>query len=243
MFMTRAISTPAATDTLTSMTESLLPLLAWLSPTYPVGAYAYSHGLEWAIEAGAVTDETSLAAWLGDVLDLGAGRNDAILLAAAYEAAARGDLAALADVNDLALALAPSAELRLETRQQGRSFVGATLAAWPAPPLAALVDSLRDEIAYPVAVGLSAAAHSLPLAPTLEAFLLAFMQNLVSTAVRLAPIGQTGGTRVLAALAPAVVALARQMPDLTTDDIGGATFRADLGSFLHESQYTRLFRS
>jgi urease accessory protein len=69
------------------------------------------------------------------------------------------------------------------------------------------------------------------------------MQNLVSTAVRLAPIGQTGGTRVLAALAPAVVALARQMPDLTTDDIGGATFRADLGSFLHESQYTRLFRS
>ena len=226
-----------------AMTDSLLPLLAWLSPTYPVGAYAYSHGLEWAVEAGAVSEETSLATWLADVLTHGAGRNDAILLAAAYRAAIAGDVLALAEVNDLALALAPSAELRLETRQQGRSFVDATLAAWPAPPLAALADAFGDEVAYPVAVGLAAGAHGLPLAPTLETFLLAFMQNLVSAAVRLAPIGQTGGTRVLAGLAPAIAGLAHEVPDLTLDDVGSATFRADLGSFLHETQYTRLFRS
>ena len=226
-----------------TMTDSMLPLLAWLSPTYPVGAYAYSHGLEWAVEAGAVADEASLAAWLADMLAHGVGRNDAILLAAAWRAAAGADAAALAEVNDLALALAPSAELRLETRQQGRSFVDATLAAWPAPPLAALADAFGDEVAYPVAVGLAAGAHGLPLAPTLEAFLLAFMQNLVSAAVRLAPIGQTGGTRVLAGLAPAIAGLAHEVPDLTLDDVGSATFRADLGSFLHETQYTRLFRS
>jgi urease accessory protein len=225
------------------MTDSVLPLLAWLSPAYPVGAYAYSHGLEWAVEAGAVTDEPSLAAWLADMLSHGAGRNDAILLAAAWRAATAANAVALAEVNDLALALAPSAELRLETRQQGRSFVDATLAAWPAPPLAALADVFGDEVAYPVAVGLAAGAHGLPLGPTLEAFLLAFMQNLVSAAVRLAPIGQTGGTRVLAGLAPAVAALAREVPDLTLDDVGSATFGADLGSFLHETQYTRLFRS
>jgi urease accessory protein len=225
------------------MAESVLPLLAWLSPTYPVGAYAYSHGLEWAVAAGAVADEASLAAWLGDLLAHGAGRNDAILLAAAYRAATGGDAAALAEVNDLALAFAPSAELRLETRQQGRSFVDATLAAWPAPPLARLAETFDDEIAYPIAVGLAAGAHGLPLAPTLEAFLLGFMQNLVSAAVRLAPIGQTGGTRVLAGLAPAIAALARDIPDLILDDLGSATFRADLGSFLHETQYTRLFRS
>src|SRR5829696_5232394 len=110
---------------------SVVPLLAWLSPTYPVGAYAYSHRLEWAAEAGEVADETSLAAWLADVLEHGVARNDAILLSAAYRATTAGDNAALLEVNDLALALAPSQELRLETRQQGRSFLDTTLAAWP----------------------------------------------------------------------------------------------------------------
>ena len=222
---------------------TVLPLLAWLSPTYPVGAYAYSHGLEWAAETGAVTDEASLAGWLADVLEHGAGRNDAILLASAYRAAAADDHAALRNVNDLALALAPSQELRLETRQQGTSFLHATLAAWPAPLLLSLAPTLDDEVAYPVGIGLAAGAHGVPLPATLEAFLLAFMQNLVSAALRLAPIGQTAGMRVLARLAPAIAAIAQEVPDLTLDDIGSATFRADLGSFLHETQYTRLFRS
>ncbi len=222
---------------------SMLPLLAWLSPTYPVGAYAYSHGLEWATEAGDVTDEASLAGWLADVLAHGAGRNDVILLAAAHRAAVADDQAALIEVNDLALALAPSQELRLETGQQGRSFLDATLVAWPVPLLSSLAVNLEDEVAYSVAVGLSAGAHGVPLLSTLEGFLLAFMQNLVSAALRLAPIGQTGGIRVLAGLAPAIAALADEIPHLAPEDIGGATFRADLGSFLHETQYTRLFRS
>jgi urease accessory protein len=221
----------------------MLPLLAWLSPSYPVGAYAYSHGLEWAVEAGDVADERSLAEWLSDVIEHGAGRNDAILLAHAHRAACAGDLGALAEANDLALALAPSRELRLETSQQGRSFLDATLAAWATLALADLAAALTAEVAYPIAVGTCAAAHEVPLAPTLEGYLLAFVQNLVSAAVRLAPIGQTGGTRVVAGLAPTVGALAAAVPDLTLDDIGGATFRADLGSFLHETQYTRLFRS
>jgi urease accessory protein len=220
-----------------------LALLAWLSPAYPVGAYAYSHGLEWATDAGEIADETSLAAWLADVLEHGAGRSDAILLAAAHRAAAVGDPVALIEVNDLALAVAPSQELRLETRQQGRSFLDTTLAAWPTDLLGSLAPNFDDEIAYPVAVGLAAGAHGLPLPPTLEAFLLAFLQNLISAALRLAPIGQTAGTRVLAQLAPAIIGLARAVPDLTLDDAGSATFRADLGSFLHEAQYTRLFRS
>jgi urease accessory protein len=225
------------------MAERVLPLLAWLSPTYPVGAYAYSHGLEWAVEAGAVADEASLAAWLGDVLAHGTGRNDAILLAAAYRAVAALDGCALVDVNDLALALAPSRELRLETSQQGRSFLDVTLAAWPAAPLSGLAPHLAGEVAYPVAVALAAAAHDVPLPATLEAFLLAFMQNLVSAGLRLAPLGQTGGMRVLASLAPTIAVLARDILDLTIEDLGSATFRADLGSFLHETQYMRLFRS
>jgi urease accessory protein len=222
---------------------SVVPLLAWLSPSYPVGAYAYSHGLEWAVEAGDVSDEPSLAQWLTDMIEHGAGRNDAILLVHAHRAATAQEPRALCEVNELALAFAPSRELRLETSQQGRSFLDATLAAWPAPGLTPVAEALPGEVAYPIAVGACAGAHGVALPAAVEAYLFAFVQNLVSAAVRLAPIGQTGGTRVVAGLAPTVAALAASVPDLTLDDLGGCTFRADLGSFLHETQYTRLFRS
>ena len=223
--------------------SSHLTLIAWLSPTYPVGAYAYSHGLEWAAEAGDITDEASLGAWLGDLLEHGIGRIDPVLLAAAHRAATAGDVAGLSAANDLALALAPSQELHLETRQQGRSFLDATLAAWPSPRLSELAAPMRDDIAYPVAVGLAAGAHSLPLPAAAEIYLLALVQNFVSAALRLAPIGQAAGARVLAKLAPGLARLAREALERSLDDIGSATFRADLGSFLHETQYTRLFRS
>ena len=218
---------------------TILPLFAWLSPSYPVGCYAYSHTLEWAVEAGDVVDEATLVAWLTDLLTLGLGRNDAILLSHAHGAVDRGDHKALEEVNELALALSPSAELYLETSQQGRSFLDATLAAWPSPRLL----QLEGDVAFPVAIGMAAAAHGIPLPITAQAYLFGIVQTLVSAAIRLAPIGQTAGIRVSAALAAVVQDVARQGMTLTLDDIGGSTFRADLGSFHHENQYTRLFRS
>jgi urease accessory protein len=217
----------------------ILPLFAWLSPSYPVGCYAYSHALEWAVEAGDVSDETTLVAWLTDLLTLGLGRNDAILLSHAYRAVEQGNRRDLGTVNELALALSPSAELYLETSQQGRSFLDATLAAWPSPRL----PPLEGDVAFPVAIGMAAAAHGVPLPITLQAYLFGLVQTLVSAAIRLAPIGQTAGIRVSAALAGTAQDIARQGMTLTLDDIGGSTFRADLGSFHHENQYTRLFRS
>jgi urease accessory protein len=217
----------------------ILPLFAWLSPSYPVGCYAYSHALEWAVEAGDVSDETTLVAWLTDLLTLGLGRNDAILLSHAYRAVEQGHRRDLETVNELALALSPSAELYLETRQQGRSFLDATLAAWPSPHL----PPLEGDVAFPVAIGMAAAAHGVPLPITSQAYLFGLVQTLVSAAIRLAPIGQTAGIRVSAALAGTAQDIAHQGMSLTLDDIGGSTFRADLGSFHHENQYTRLFRS
>ncbi|UVF21092.1 urease accessory protein UreF [Microvirga terrae] len=218
---------------------AILPLFAWLSPSYPVGSYAYSHTLEWAVEAGDVADEATLVAWLTDLLTLGMGRNDAILLSHAYRAIEQDDRDALETVNELALALSPSAELYLETSQQGRSFLDATLAAWPSPRLT----PLEGDVAFPVAIGMAAAAHAVPLPLTSPAYLFGLVQTLVSAAIRLAPIGQTAGIRVSAALADTVQTVAREAMALTLDDIGGSTFRADLGSFHHENQYTRLFRS
>lgn len=218
---------------------SLLPLFAWLSPAYPVGSYAYSHGLEWAVEAGDVSDEASLVVWLRDLLHLGIGASDAILLSHAYQAIEAQDIAAFDSVNALALALAPSAEFYLETSQQGRSFLDATQSAWPARHL----PHVEGVIAYPIAVGAAAAAHGIALALTLDAFLFAFVQNMVSAAIRLAPIGQTSGTRVCAALRSDVGGVARISEAAALDDISAATFRSDLGSFHHETQYTRIFRS
>ncbi|WP_245454193.1 urease accessory protein UreF [Aquabacter cavernae] len=221
----------------------LLPLFAWLSPAFPVGGYAYSHALEWAVEAGDITDEASLADWIKDLLLHGFARSDAILLSLAFQAAQAGDADRLAEVNALAVALAPSAELRLETCQQGLSFLDAVRASWPHDRLETLAGAFTGEVAYPVAVGAAAAVHGLPEEQVVPAFLQALMQALVSAGIRLAPIGQTSGMRVLSALAPAIMALAAEIPGLGEDDLGTSTFRADLGSFRHETQYTRLFRS
>lgn len=219
--------------------DAVLPLFAWLSASYPVGCYAYSHTLEWAVESGDVTNEETLVAWLKDLLALGAGRNDAVLLSHAYRATETADCTTLDAVNELALALSPSAELYLETSQQGRSFLDATLAAWPSSRLI----PLEGDVAFPVAIGMTAAAHSISLPVTAAAYLFGFVQTLVSAGIRLAPIGQTAGIRVCSTLATNVQVIARQAIDLSLDDIGGSTFRADLGSFHHENQYTRLFRS
>lgn len=219
--------------------QAILPLFAWLSPSYPVGCYAYSHTLEWAVEAGDVTNEETLVAWLTDMMTLGFGRNDAILLSHAYRAAEGGDFHTLEAVNELALALSPSAELYLETSQQGRSFLDASLAAWPSPRLI----PLEGAVAFPVAIGMTAAAHGVPLPITSQAYLFGLVQTLVSAAIRLAPIGQTAGIRVCATLAATAQEVAREALDLSLQDVGGSTFRADIGSFHHENQYTRLFRS
>ncbi|MER2194528.1 urease accessory protein UreF [Methylobacterium brachiatum] len=235
----------AGTITTTPMGESLeaLRLMAWLSPGYPVGAYAYSHGLEWAAETGDVRDEASLAAWLADVCAHGALRNDLILAAHAQRAVSSAEPARIAAINDLALALAPSRELHLETSQQGRSFLDATLGAWPCEALTALAAQLSGPVAYPVAVGAAAGAHGMALPPLLAAYGLAFVQNLVSAALRAAPVGQAAGTRVIAALIPRLTRLAEAAGAVDLDAIGSATFRLDLGSFRHETQYSRIFRS
>jgi urease accessory protein len=220
---------------------SHLKLFVWLSPAFPVGAFAYSHGLEWAVETGDIHNADSLVGWLGDLLAHGSPRNDALLLAAAFRAAETSKAEVLESVNELALALASSRERRLETLLQGQAFATAVLAAWPSPGLAMLAG--LDEPAYPVAVGIAASAHGLALQPTIAAYASAFIANLVSAAVRLGPIGQTDGQKTIATLLPDCEALAVEAAVSSLDQLGGAAFRSELAALNHETQYTRLFRS
>ncbi len=222
----------------TRTATDLTKLLTWLSPTFPTGAYAYSHALEWAVEAGNIRNEHDLLAWLDDVLRHGPGRADAILLRHAH--AAR-DPAALAGVAELAAAAQPGRERRAETLGQGDAFAIAA-EVWGAPLLAALRAD-GQPIAYPIAVGALAAAQGVAVDLAALAFLQGFAANLVSAAVRLVPLGQTAGLRVLAALEPAIQDVAEQTRNATLDDLGGACFRSDIAAMRHETQYTRLFRT
>ena len=240
---TRIVTITRIMVMLTRMTDpaSSLPLLVWLSPAFPVGSFAYSQGLEWAVEDGTVHDAATLAAWLDDVVVHGAIRADAVCLAAAWRA---GALQAVLAVNELALALAPSQERRLETATQGTAFLRAVAAAWPAPRIDALAAALgEDEVAYPVAIGVAAAAHAIALRPTLSAFAVAAVGNLVSAALRLGPIGQSQAQAIIAGLAPALERLAETAANASLDDVGTCALRADIASMRHETQYSRLFRS
>lgn len=221
----------------------LYRLMAWLSPAFPVGAFSYSSGIEWAVEAGDIKDAGTLKAWLTVILTQGGGFCDAVLFTQAHRAIETGDGNALHNIAELAAAFAPSKERHLETTGQGNAFIEATRAAWSCDALDRLKSIWDGPVAYPVAVAVAAAGHGIGCEPALAAYLQALAANWVSAGVRLIPLGQTDGQRVLAALEPAVAATAQRALTIKLDDMGSSAFRADLASARHETQYTRLFRS
>lgn len=221
---------------------ALYRLLTWLSPSFPVGGFSYSSGIEWAVEAGDISDAETLRDWLSAMLTDGSGFCDGVFLAQAHQAMDADDRPRLRDVAELAAAFVPSRERQLETTAQGRAFIEIARGAWHCDGLDDAV-SACETIVYPVAVGIVASAHDIPLPPTLHAFLHAVVSNWISAGSRLIPLGQTDSQRVLAALEPIVAATAARALTATLEDVGSATFRADLASLRHETQYTRLFRS
>jgi len=245
MLMTTSESVPA--DQQGGMTAdegaALYRLMTWLSPAFPVGAFSYSSGIEWAVEAGDITDAASLRDWLAAMLAEGSGFCDGVLLAQAHRAVSRHDDAALREVAELAAAFVPSRERQLETTTQGRAFIEIARSAWNCEGLDEVIAGCDGPIVYPVAVGLVSAAHAVPLAPAMHAFLHALVSNWISAGSRLVPLGQTDSQRVLAALEPVVVETAKRAHEAGLDDLASTTFRADLASLRHETQYTRLFRS
>lgn len=221
---------------------ALYRLLTWLSPAFPIGGFSYSSGIEWAVEAGDIGDAAALRGWLATMLTNGSGFCDAAFLAHAYRAVELDDMASLREVAELAAAFVPSRERQLETTAQGRAFIEIARSAWNCAGLDEAVARCAS-IVYPVAVGLVGAVHGVPPGPLLHGFLHALTSNWISAGSRLVPLGQTDSQRVLAALEPVVAATADRALLASLDDIGGATFRADLASLHHETQYTRLFRS
>jgi urease accessory protein len=224
-------------------TAALYRLMAWLSPAYPIGAFSYSTGIEWAVEAGDITNAEMLRAWLTVMIGEGGGFADGVFFAHAHRAVGAKDDGALHAVAELAAAFVPSKERFLETKAQGRAFLEATRAAWPCPAVERLDGAWNGPVALPIAVGVTCAGHDIALVGALHAFLHALVANWISAGVLLIPLGQTDGQRLLAALEPAVDDAAARTLVTALEEVGTCAFRADLAGMRHETQYTRLFRS
>lgn len=210
--------------------EARVTLAQWLSPAYPTGGFAWSHGLETEVAEGRVTDQASFAARLADVLEHGLGRTDAVLLAEAHRAAPE----ALPALDAEARAFAPSAERRAETAEQGAAFARTTAVVWglDLPPLT-----------HPVALGHAAARAGLPLEEAAALYLHATAANLAGAAQRLVPLGQTDAQAALAGVGPLCARLAEEAAALTRDDLSSAAWAADIAAMRHETLQPRLFRS
>ena len=210
------------------MNTGLLTLVQWLSPAFPTGGFVYSHGLEAAIAVQGVTDAPGLRRWLAEVLEFGAGRQDAILLVQALRS---DDLAGL---DQLARALQPSAERLSETLDQGTAF---------ARTVAGLTGRDLAPACLPVAVGAAARPLGLPEAQVVGLYLHAFASNLTSVAMRFMPLGQAAGQGVLASLHPLIEALASEAVGWTLEDLGASALGADMAALTHETMDVRIFRT
>jgi urease accessory protein len=225
---------------------ALLRLQSWLSPVFPIGSYSYSHGLEWAVEAGYATDRKTLVEWLKADLCFGSGRNEAIFFGEAWRCAMDDDRAKLFEVAELAATFRGTSEFALESSQQAAACLAMLRRVWPDRVLDWLSETLCERHVQPalaVVLGVRSARQSIPANLASAAFLQGYVANLVTAGVRLIPLGQTDGQLAIAELEDAVLATSAQAKKTTIDDLGSAAFMVDLASMAHETQYTRLFRS
>jgi urease accessory protein len=207
--------------------QQLLLLLNWMSPAFPIGAYAYSHGLEWAIESGQVQTRDDVEGWITDVIIRGSGWNDAVMFAHEFQGG---------NMNELALALCSSRERHLETTQLGAAFV-------IAGSIFTSLEKPDGDIAYPIAAARACQAMQLEMNHALLAFLQGFSNALISVAVRLVPIGQTAGLEIMRNLMPSIAATAERASKATIQELGSCTLLSDIAAMKHETQHSRIFRT
>lgn len=219
----------------------LFRLMSWLSPSFPVGAYAFSHGLESAVLDGLVSDAASAQDWINDIVMFGGGQTDLVFLGEAWEVTE--DAERLQRVHTLALAFQSTAEIRLESTAQAAAFLKTVTSTWPCEAIETLSELAGTDRSYPVVVGAIARSHEVGKLPTMQAFAHAFLSNLVSAAIRLIPLGQTEGQKIIAALMEPSLQAVEKALRTPLEQISNICLMADITSMKHEVQYTRLFRS
>lgn len=205
-----------------------LTIQQWMSPAFPIGAFAYSHGMEWAMETGRIHNGKSLFDWLVDLLKYGSAKTDAAFVSQVY------DTDAYEALNSQLLALCPSLDRVNETTVQGDAFCKVLRDVW---------ETEMPDLALPVAIGVAAKLHGLDRHLTVSSYLHAFCSNLVSAAVRLVPLGQTLGQKVLMDLTPVIQTTTDYALTAQTSDLWSNCFLSDVASMRHEIQSPRIFKT
>ena len=215
---------------ITTEPQLLLQLLAFVSPAFPIGSFAYSHGLERAIDEGIVKSADDVREWIESLLTFGSGWNDAVLFSVTYDASEE----ARREIDELAQALAATRERALETSDLGQSF---------AKSAEVLLLKTTELQTYPVVVAATCRELGIGKHEGLLAFLQAFSNNLIAVALRLVPLGQTNGLEIMRVLMPVIAETAARAMNSALDDLGSSTLLSDIASMKHETQYSRVFRS
>ena len=205
-----------------------MTVMQWMSPAFPIGAFAYSHGLEWAIDKGHVNNGEKLQKWITDLLEYGSLRTDAISISLIL----RGH--DFKKMNELSMALCPARERLLETKLQGSAFAKIIEDVWQQD---------IGELSLPVAVALAAKNQSIEQDLILPAYLQAFCSNLISVAIRLIPIGQTEGQRIMFELSSTISDLVQSASESEIDNLNSACFFSDVSAMEHEHLQPRIFKT
>jgi urease accessory protein len=208
--------------------SKLITVMQWLSPAFPIGGFAYSHGLEWAINKGYVSNREELQKWVSDLLEYGSLKNDAILIKLVLKGSDPKE------INEIAMALCPANERLSETQLQGSAFCKIMREVW----------SLEiDDLTLPIALALAAKNENIDQNLVVPAYLHSFCSNLISVAMRLIPIGQTDGQKTLRELSPLISDSVRAVAKSDKDDLGSACFLSDVSAMQHEYLQPRVFKT
>ena len=224
-------------------TLSLVRLLQLASPALPIGAYSYSQGLEWAIEARHVHDTGSAAAWIGDMLRLVVAPGEAAMLWRLLGAAQRGEWAEAIEWNDYFRASRETAELRAETEQMGGSLARLAGDLGLLDPAAREAARVMAPVTLPAAYALAGRGFGIGPPDALVAYVWSWLENQVLCALKTIPLGQVAGQRLLLDLGAQVPVAAVRARSIADADISTFAPGFAIASARHETQYTRLFRS
>lgn len=220
--------------------RGLLRLLQITSPSFPIGAFAYSQGLEQAAERGFVRDGTTLTDWLAGVLSHSLAATDLPLVAHACEAFSNNDMGEIERLTALALALRETHELRAEERRLGAALAR-VLDGLGVTSASSYVGS--KNASYAVLFALAATAFDVPKVAALHGYAFAWLENQVVGATRVISLGQTDAQRALLGVAESIPAAVDTALGIASDSIGRSAVGVCMSSAWHEQQYSRLFRS
>jgi urease accessory protein len=222
--------------------QSLLSLLYLSSPALPVGAFAYSQGLETAIDKGWVTDENALTDWISGILTNGLALQDLPLFYRLYDAWQAEDSASVVHWNQWVFACRESAELVMEEEQMGKSIMR-LLNSLGKTPTTEVCRALTSECGFVAAFALAAVRFDVPAKEAAMGLCWSWMENQVTVSCKTIPLGQTKAQQVLMKLMPLLQDAIEQSLYIQDEDIGATLPGFAMASAFHETQYSRLFRS